>query len=90
MMCFALRASQEPEPVNPMVDPADIRGLVPPYVLPPGACLTRGTRMPAGLFTLSRVTPHQGGVACHARWPPPQLDVEVLSAFGTEDVTGTW
>ena len=45
------------------VDPADIRGLMPPYLRPSGACFALGTRMPTGLVTRSRVTPHWGGVA---------------------------
>src|SRR5262245_17188884 len=35
-------------------------GWVPPSLHPSGACLTRGTRVPFGLVTLPRVTPHRG------------------------------
>ena len=38
-------------------------GWLPPYVHPSGACLILGTRIPFGLFTLSRVTPHRGCVS---------------------------
>jgi hypothetical protein len=60
-MMFVDRCTrEEAEPVNPTVDPADIRGLMPPYLRPSGACLGLGTRMPAGLITLSRVAPNRG------------------------------
>jgi hypothetical protein len=35
-------------------------GWVPPSLHPSGACLTLGTRVPVGLFTLPRVTPNRG------------------------------
>ena len=43
-------------------------GWLPPYLRPSGACLALGTRMPAGLFTLSRVAPLRGCVSSDARW----------------------
>src|SRR4029453_18989230 len=45
-------------------------GGVPPYLRPSGPCLCLGTRMPAGLVTLSRVTPHRGCVSSKARGKP--------------------
>ncbi len=41
MMFFDLRAVEGTEPVNPTVDPADIRGLIPPDLHPSGACRSR-------------------------------------------------
>src|SRR5215471_10187240 len=51
-------------------------GWVPPYLLPSGACLTLGTRIPDGLVTLSRVTPNRGCASSNARW---QLSVFMRS-----------
>jgi hypothetical protein len=45
-------------------------GWLPPDLGPSGACLTRGTRMPAGLVTPPRVTPHRGGASSHGPWNP--------------------
>jgi hypothetical protein len=43
-------------------------GWRPPDWRPSGACRSLGTRMPAGLFTLSRVAPLRGCVSADARW----------------------
>src|SRR5262249_334805 len=50
------------------VDPAAIRGLVPPDLCPSGACRHLGPRRPEGLGTPSRVAPHRGGVSSETRW----------------------
>jgi hypothetical protein len=48
-------------------------GWLPPDVRPSGACLTRGTSLPAGLFTPSRVAPHRGGASADRPWKPFRL-----------------
>jgi hypothetical protein len=45
-------------------------GGVPPDVPPSGAGLTRGTSLPVGLVTPSRVTPDRGGASAHGGWQP--------------------
>ena len=42
-------------------------GWLPPYLYPSGACLNLGTRMPVGLLTPSRVTPHRGCASSDGR-----------------------
>ena len=49
-------------------------GWVPPDLGPSGACLHRGTRMPAGLVTPPRVTPHRGGASSDRCGKPAQVD----------------
>jgi hypothetical protein len=61
---------------------------VPPDWRPSGAGLARGPRRPAGLFTLSRVTPHRGGVASAIRWTPAALSGPSPSVWRTYGVTG--
>src|SRR5262249_6582580 len=45
-------------------------GWLPPSVPPSGAGRMRGPRVPCGLVTLPRVTPHRGGASADARWTP--------------------
>ena len=45
-------------------------GWVPPDVPPSGAGLTRGTSIPVGLVTPSRVTPYRGCAASKGGGPP--------------------
>src|SRR6266581_6368166 len=46
---------------------------LPPSLPPSGACLTRGTRVPFGLFTLPRVTPHRGCASSDRGGKPRKL-----------------
>ena len=62
---------------------------VPPYLRPSGACLTLGTRIPDGLVTLSRVTPHRGCASSHARWQLSVLCVPAGSILQSYAVRGT-
>jgi len=48
-------------------------GWFPPSWHPSGACLTRGTSVPVGLFTLPRVTPHRGCASAERGGKPRQL-----------------
>src|SRR5918999_5435979 len=48
-------------------------GWRPPDWPPSGAGLSRGTRIPFGLFTPPRVTPHRGGVSAARGWKPRKL-----------------
>jgi hypothetical protein len=45
-------------------------GWLPPYLYPSGACLNLGTRVPCGLITPPRVTPHRGCVSSDRGWQP--------------------
>src|SRR5262249_45974214 len=60
-------------------------GWVPPYVCPSGACLRRGTSLPDGLVTPSRVAPHRGCVSSATRGSSAALSHAIVCPYG---VTG--
>ena len=81
--------SEEPEPVRPTVDPADIRGLATTLRASVG-CLPRSRHEGCltSLFTPSRVTPHRGCASADGRGNLLTLSIRGiwLVAYG---VTGT-
>jgi hypothetical protein len=62
-ICHRRRRSQS----ETTVDPADIRGLVPPDVRPSGVGLALGPRVSCRRFTPSRVTPHRSRASTDGR-----------------------
>src|SRR5215475_4976558 len=56
-------------------------GWLPPYLHPSGACLNLGTRVPVGLITPPRVTPHRGCVSSDRGWKPRKLVCQAAAIF---------
>jgi hypothetical protein len=89
IMLLALVPRQRRSQEQPTVDPADIRGLVPPDFSPSGACRTRGARVACRRFTPSRGAPHRGCGASMQVGTPAQSGLQWPSVKSPQRVTGT-